>query len=445
MRILGYSCNGLWNGTGDFKLSFTGDIYLYMLILSTDRVESLAYKYKTLFEQSEKLVRIAAQNFDQDGNVLEESDIITSSKYNELISQRFNEDGSLRNQAGLVTTSDFQGWLGSEYASDIKSLNEALGNYVSIESFSGLFATAVEENTDIVKKADISAFVTKDENGNLESGVHISADNIKLEGIVTANENFKILEDGSIVAKSGTFEGLVNATSGCIGGFTIEGNGLTNDKNFDGDAYIILRNDSQGAFAGIGGNLLPASSGLRAVARFQNENKNRWFEYDNLGQNYAMVLSAKNADRNIALSIMGGCIEGFALKTNIVSTTDYKLDRNEGVVAIYNETLYDMTFILPDMEWYDEGHQVTLVVAAMRAGYYSFAIKPGYCYDKSGKKHETFIHWKTKNYTLDSFTNGDKLYGYDTITLMYVPRWQIVNNNAVLQKGMWIVTGGNAQ
>ena len=30
-----------------FKLSFTGDIYLYMLILSTDRVESLAYKYKT--------------------------------------------------------------------------------------------------------------------------------------------------------------------------------------------------------------------------------------------------------------------------------------------------------------------------------------------------------------------------------------------------------------
>ena len=158
-----------------------------------------------------------------------------------------------------------------------------------------------------------------------------------------------------------------------------------------------------------------------------------------------MVLSAKNADRNIALSIMGGCIEGFALKTNIVSTTDYKLDRNEGVVAIYNETLYDMTFILPDMEWYDEGHQVTLAVAAMSAGYYSFAIKPGYCYDKSGKKHETFIHWKTKNYTLDSFTNGDKLYGYDTITLMYVPRWQIVNNNAVLQKGMWIVTGGNAQ
>lgn len=32
--------------------------------------------------------------------------------------------------------------------------------------------------------------------------MHISADNIKLEGIVTANENFKILEDGSIEAQN---------------------------------------------------------------------------------------------------------------------------------------------------------------------------------------------------------------------------------------------------
>lgn len=51
-----YSCDGLWNGTGDFKLSFTGEIYLYMLVLSTDKVEALTYKYRTLFEQSERLV-----------------------------------------------------------------------------------------------------------------------------------------------------------------------------------------------------------------------------------------------------------------------------------------------------------------------------------------------------------------------------------------------------
>ena len=264
---------------------------------------------------------------------------------------------------------------------------------------------------------------------------------VKYGGQLEASE---VSITGTINATSGTFNN-VSINSGTIGGFTISGNGLTNDKNFNNDAYIILRNDNAGAFAGIGGNLLPASSGLRAVARFENENKDKWFKYDSIGQNYAMILSAKNADRNIALSILGGCIEGFALKTKIVTTTNYKLDRTEGVVAIYNEAIYDMTFILPDMQWYDEGHQVTLSVAAMSAGYYSFSIKPGYCYDKFGNKYETFIHWKTKNFTIGNFADGEKLYGYDTITLMYVPRWQIRNGNAVLQKGMWIVTGGNAQ
>lgn len=70
-----FSCDGLWNGTGDFKLSFTGEIYIYMLVLSTDKADALTYKYRTLFEQSEKLIKISAQNFDEDGNVLAESSI----------------------------------------------------------------------------------------------------------------------------------------------------------------------------------------------------------------------------------------------------------------------------------------------------------------------------------------------------------------------------------
>ena len=194
-----YTCSGLWNGTGDFKLSFTGDIYLYMLILSTDKVESLAYKYKTLFEQSEKLVRIAAMNFDKDGRVLEGSEIITTAKYNTLMSERFNEDGTLKNRAGLVTTTDWEAWQ-EQYGEDMEKK-------MDIASFAGMFASAVEADTDIVKKADVSAFVKKDENGRLESGVHIGADNIELEGVVTANGNFKILEDGSMEAKNASLSG----------------------------------------------------------------------------------------------------------------------------------------------------------------------------------------------------------------------------------------------
>lgn len=89
-----FSCDGLWNGTGDFKLSFTGEIYLYMLVLSTDKVEALTYKYRTLFEQSEKLIKIAAQNFDSDGKVLAESGIVTTAQMSGLYA--IDTDGNLR-------------------------------------------------------------------------------------------------------------------------------------------------------------------------------------------------------------------------------------------------------------------------------------------------------------------------------------------------------------
>lgn len=208
-----YNCNGLWNGTGDFRLSFTGDIYLYMLVLSTDRIESLIHKHKTLFEQSEKLVKIAAGNFDKDGNVLESSSIITTAKFNELMSARFNEDGSLKNVSGLVTGTDMKAWLdngtlvGSEY---VKNLVDGLSeDVVHVESFSTMFASAVSEDGNIVKKADITAFVTKDSSGNLESGVVVRADQIRLEGLVTANDNFKILSDGSIETNNAKLKGYL--------------------------------------------------------------------------------------------------------------------------------------------------------------------------------------------------------------------------------------------
>ncbi len=175
-----FSCDGLWNGTGDFKLAFTGEIYLYMLVMSTDKVEALTYKYRTLFEQSEKLIKIAAQNFDKDGHVLQSSEIITTAKYNALISQRFDENGRLINTGGLVTTADF----------------------------AGLFVEAMGENN-LVTSAQIEAFITRDEANELVSNIELSADRIHLEGLVTANENFRILKDGSIEARSGTFAGYI--------------------------------------------------------------------------------------------------------------------------------------------------------------------------------------------------------------------------------------------
>lgn len=163
-----YTCSGLWNGTGDFKLSFTGDIYLYMLILSTDRVESLAHRYKTLFEQSERLVKISAAIFDKDENFLQETGLVVKPEGAGIYAQ--DADGKL-----------------------------------------ALIGVSVDET---------------DADGNRISVVKLTGDHIKLEGLVTANQNFKILADGSIESRNGKFFGEIQANTGKIGYFSIDSQGL---------------------------------------------------------------------------------------------------------------------------------------------------------------------------------------------------------------------------
>lgn len=163
-----YTCSGLWNGTGDFKLSFTGDIYLYMLILSTDRVESLAHRYKTLFEQSERLVKISAAVFDRDENFLQETGLVVKPEGAGIYAQ--DADGKL-----------------------------------------ALIGVSVDET---------------DADGNRISVVKLTGDHIKLEGLVTANQNFKILADGSIESRNGKFFGEIQANTGKIGYFSIDSQGL---------------------------------------------------------------------------------------------------------------------------------------------------------------------------------------------------------------------------
>lgn len=186
-----YTCSGLWNGTGDFKLSFDGDIYLYMLVLSTDKIEALTYKYKTLFEQSERLVKISAAVYDKDERALQET--------------------------GLMIQPEGTGIY-------IKDANGKLA----------LIGVGVEET---------------DADGNKKTVIKLTADNIKLEGLVTANGYFKVKEDGSIEAVNGTFRGHVYAEGGAIGGFSI-GHGHIGgaDVIYNEDGTIEVKDTENGLF-----------------------------------------------------------------------------------------------------------------------------------------------------------------------------------------------------
>lgn len=135
---------------------------------------------------------------------------------------------------------------------------------------------------------------------------------------ITRGGKFKSTEaeiTGKITATSGTFNNVF-IISGKIAGFTIEGNSLTNYP-WTNDASVIFRNDKKGCFAAIGGNVLPVSTGVRAVARFENEDKtDQW----NIRNNYAMYLSAKNGIYNFAFygtgsGILDGSIVGYGFQT----------------------------------------------------------------------------------------------------------------------------------
>lgn len=244
-----FSCDGLWNGTGDFRLSFTGEIYLYMLVMSTDKVEALTYKYRTLFEQSEKLIKIAAQNFDSDGKVLAESGILTTAQ------------------------------------------------------MTGLYAIDSEGN--------LKAFV-----GTGQGGVKIKADNIQLEGIVTANGNFKILEDGSIETINGKFTGEINANKGTIGGFIIDDssirseNGYTNPSTGEkittsrfslfskGSPWLGFHDTYRGVRLGL--DTMPLGSAVGAAQIYvSNSTPSELYE------NYGVYINVSGGRRNIGLWMFG--------------------------------------------------------------------------------------------------------------------------------------------
>lgn len=144
--------------------------------------------------------------------------------------------------------------------------------------------------------------------------------------ITAADAKFKVKYGGQLEASEVSITGTINATSGTfnnvtinsgkIAGLTIRGNSLTNTP-WENDASIVFRNDNKNCFAGIGGNVLPESTGLRAVAKFENEDKTyQW----GLGCNYAMFLSAKNGRYNYAFhgtgsGILNGSIVGYAFET----------------------------------------------------------------------------------------------------------------------------------
>lgn len=279
--------SGLWNGTGDFKLSFSGKMYLYMLMLSLDHIEDFVYSHKTLFEQTDLLVKIATESFDKDGNLI--------------------------NTTGLVSREDVAGMY-------------AIAGDGTLQSFVGASA----------------------------EGVFIKADSIRLEGLVTANENFKVLEDGSIEAANGVFKGEIDATKGSIGGFEIGDGRIGSAASQSGgggglaiyDNFFRVGGDS--GYVMLGDDVIPSSAGgaFSAVGRIVNQKRNMGAQWGFDAANYGLFIDVSGGTKNYGISSNAALLAPSFIGTRAGILTfgsgSYKVDFSQynTILMYYNDPNY---------------------------------------------------------------------------------------------------------
>ena len=134
---------------------------------------------------------------------------------------------------------------------------------------------------------------------------------------------------GNVVCNIGMFKNI-NVTDGSkIGGLKITGDTLTND-DFNGDAYIVFRNDGENRFAGFG--MMSEAMTNNSLLRLRSMRAGGY-----AGTNVAAELHAGNAQYNFAFlgagnGILNGLVAGY--KPNIIKSFA------DGTVIDYNQGNY---------------------------------------------------------------------------------------------------------
>lgn len=175
--------SGTWDGTGDFELKFTGDIYIHSLALTDNAYEDMITKFETQLSQTNEKIEAVAK---RTSNLESKS-------------------------AGWLTTADgVKIWAAAEF-------NDKGG----------------EGNTKVSSLFNVSA----DE-------ILLKSEHIRLEGSVSANGNVFINPDGTLkainmVAENGNFSGKINADEGFIGDFSISDGNIVINSGYNAMRMVL--------------------------------------------------------------------------------------------------------------------------------------------------------------------------------------------------------------
>lgn len=152
-----------------------------------------------------------------------------------------DSNGNITNidTSGLVTTNDFNVLLSKKVNFDAAGhiTNISTSGLVTESSFSQMFSERAEASG-YVKRAEISTFVTKEETGWMISNAVISADQIRFNGNIVANDTSVVDENGNvtmndITANNLTLSGNINGNNATLNDITLN-NVTANSGTFMG-------------------------------------------------------------------------------------------------------------------------------------------------------------------------------------------------------------------
>lgn len=184
--------SGTWDGTGDFELKFTGDIYIHSLALAENAFEDLYTKLSSEIKQTAESIRLEVKELSESNNQ-RFSQIEQTAENLKLSVTKIEEDVT---QLGL----------------DINGVTDELKLYVKKDGLGSEINVALD-NISVVSK------------------------NIYFTGDISANGNVSIQADGTIKAIGGYFEGEINANSGVFKNVRTPNNSLVIDEN--GNVSIV--------------------------------------------------------------------------------------------------------------------------------------------------------------------------------------------------------------
>ena len=188
--------SGTWDGTGDFELKFTGDIYIHSLALTENAFEDLYTKLSSEIKQTAESIRLEVKELSESNN------------------QRFSQIEQRADSIKLSVTKIEEDV--TQLGLDINGVTEELKLYVKKDGLGSEINVALDN-------------------------ISVVSQNIYFTGDISANGNVSIQADGTIKAIGGEFSGeLKGATGEFNGKVSIANNKILLDS--DGSGHLANGN-----------------------------------------------------------------------------------------------------------------------------------------------------------------------------------------------------------